>query len=309
VTATANDDPLTKREPIRSAFLQWMQYKAIIMIRILTAAGIGGTLPTLCRLAATYSVNPSQTAPTIGIYIAMALFFLIGMAVAFGFGESELRKAFALGIAGPAIVTSIFSGASQPHATVTARIDGATLNHLVSIFGVEGAYAETSDVRQAKAPTPDAPATRTRLPQLTVIPTLTGTGVTSAATPVALQFLTTDGKVVAASIVSPSFTSKVNVPAAATTVQASVAGASTTALLPLLGFQNAELRLKMVAAPSNDFLWALGAPRQSKITNLSASVSDVSAVSLKSAPVDPTDASTTAPSSVGKTSPSKTPPN
>lgn len=61
------------------------------MIKLLAVAGIGGTLPTLCRLAATYSVNPATQMPEVGLFVGLALFFLIGMAVQYGFEEQSGR--------------------------------------------------------------------------------------------------------------------------------------------------------------------------------------------------------------------------
>src|SRR5438876_12272067 len=119
------------------------------MIKILIGAGIGGTLPTLCRLAAAYSVGANPPFGP-GVYIAFGLFFIIGMAVAFGLQESELKKAFVLGIAGPAILTSTFNAASQgkppavPAVTppVTQRPDPHA-GSLALLFGIGDASAQS----------------------------------------------------------------------------------------------------------------------------------------------------------------------
>jgi hypothetical protein len=246
------------------------------VIRILIAAGIGGTLPTLCRLAAAYSVNPDQAAPAIGSYIAVGLFFVIGMAVAFGFDESQLRKAFALGIAGPAIVTSIFSGASQTHGTVTGNVNRSTLEQISSVFGIADAHADVRALHLAQ--TVSAGMNASDRSQLIVVPSLIGSGVMPQGMSIGLTFLTSTGEVLALTPVSPSLKSTVNVPVGATAVRAAIGGAVTTVQLPPMAFQSAQLSLNMATSPSNDFLWALGSTRHSEIRTLSAAISNVSSV-------------------------------
>lgn len=80
----------------------------------LVLAGIGGTMPTVCKLAATYVTNPRTPLPELNLLFGLGLFFLIGAVLAYAFTEDDLRKAFVLGIAAPGIITNIFAGASPP---------------------------------------------------------------------------------------------------------------------------------------------------------------------------------------------------
>ncbi len=73
-------------------------------------AGTGGMLPTLSRLAATYVDNPYTPEPAYGIYLGLAIFFVIGAILAFAFGEKSLRQALIIGISAPALINSIASG-------------------------------------------------------------------------------------------------------------------------------------------------------------------------------------------------------
>ncbi len=73
-------------------------------------AGTGGMLPTLSRLAATYVDNPYTPEPAYGIYLGLAIFFVIGAILAFAFGERSLRQALIIGISAPALINSIASG-------------------------------------------------------------------------------------------------------------------------------------------------------------------------------------------------------
>lgn len=67
-------------------------------------------LPTLSRLAATYVDNPYTPEPAYGIYLGLAIFFVIGAILAFAFGEKSLRQALIIGISAPALINSVASG-------------------------------------------------------------------------------------------------------------------------------------------------------------------------------------------------------
>jgi len=246
------------------------------MLKLLITAGLGGTLPTLCRLAAAYGVRPDQPAPTLGIYIAIALYFVVGAVVAFGFQESKLQKAFALGIAGPGIVASILNGATQSSAPQspgpnTTSTGAPPLSRVLQDIGISMAYADPPNPSSAPhvGRAELAPAAGT---QLTVSPTLSGAVGLATASPVTLRFFGKDGKALGQSAVSTSLQSTVNVPAGSTTLEASIASAKTTIALPQGDFHRGKLNLKISAQPSNDFLWALGAVRTSEVKNISADI-------------------------------------
>lgn len=76
-------------------------------------AGLGGTMPTICRLAGVYVANPKTELPEGGMYLGLALFFIIGAILSYAFSETNLRQAFVIGVCAPAIITNIVSGAQE----------------------------------------------------------------------------------------------------------------------------------------------------------------------------------------------------
>jgi hypothetical protein len=239
------------------------------MGKILIAAGVGGTLPTICRLAATYSVNQNQAPPALGFYIGLALFCIIGMAVAFGFEESQLKKAFALGIAGPAIVTSVFSGASQPQLALSAGMDALPLDRVAETFGIAAAHAASPGIIRLAQPQGTPPS------QLKITAALNGAVRTSIGIPVILRFARNDGKFLAQTEISPGGAMTAGVPAGAASVEVIVGGSAATASLPAPGFRSAELNLNIVVESSKSLLWALGSSENTEIKSLSASVNNI----------------------------------
>ncbi|HEY4367483.1 MAG TPA: hypothetical protein VGN07_09660 [Steroidobacteraceae bacterium] len=261
------------------------------MLKILIAAGIGGTLPTLCRLAATYSVSENAPPPAIGLYIALGLFFVIGMAVAFGFDESNLKKAFILGIAGPAIVTSTFTAVSEaktaepqvPASTSPPVTSGSGSASMARLFGISDAQAQVT--QGATRPSNQLPG---QLPgqqpgqqpgqvpgQLTISTNLSGTGAGYSSAPIELQFKSPDGVVVGSTAVSPKLDSTVQVPAGASSIDAFINGKTTSAKLPEDAFESARLNVNIMATRTNDFLWALGSNKRATVQAVSASVDNV----------------------------------
>jgi len=69
-------------------------------------------LPTLSKLAAALVAAPSAPIPARGFYLGLAIFFLIGATTAYALAERVVKEAFFAGIAAPAIIASIISGAT-----------------------------------------------------------------------------------------------------------------------------------------------------------------------------------------------------
>lgn len=251
------------------------------MYKILMAAGLGGTLPTLCRLAASYNALPTQPKPALGVYLALIVFFVIGMAVAFGFQEPKIQKAFTLGIAAPGIVTSIFSGASPSQVQPTQQtVSGTTaqgktgaLTSPLRLLGIGDAYAQTSVPASGKSGSAAAGAPPEK--QLIVQPSDTGHWTNSG--PVELKFIEKNGAPINQLAVSSQVASTVIVPPGAAAVEATTAGKTTVAALPSAGYTSAVLTLHVKAEAGNDFLWALGAPRSATVSGISGKISDVRA--------------------------------
>lgn len=79
-------------------------------------AGLGGSLPTLCKLAAASTNSENVIILSPGHLSAMGLYFLIALILCAGLAEKRRKEAFILGIAAPAIIASILSGASYSDA-------------------------------------------------------------------------------------------------------------------------------------------------------------------------------------------------
>jgi hypothetical protein len=250
----------------------------IAMSKILIAAGIGGTLPTLCRLAATYSVG-NDPPPGVGIYIAIGLFAIIGMAVAFGFGESELKKAFVLGIAGPAIVTSTFNAVSQAKVnsnstppTAAAPHHDTVLGGVSLLFGIyEASATSTPAIRLAQT----SPDSTSKSRQLAVVPNVSRAASGRLNDPIELQFFSDTGAVLHSTVIDSKFKSTVPVPAGARSVAAIIDGKGSTTKLPSSPFESARLNLKIDTSRTSEFLWALGSDRRVRVEGVSASLDNV----------------------------------
>jgi hypothetical protein len=258
------------------------------MTKILIAAGLGGTLPTLCRLAATCSAGNNPPSG-IGTYIAIGLFFIIGMAVAFGFGESDLKKAFALGIAGPAIVTSTFSAVSQPKTgNLLAAPPAAAAEHMRAlqesvsfIFGIHDANAASSPpIRLAQA----EPVPTTKPPRLSVTSNLAHVGAGYSVPPLEIRFFSEGGTLLTLTAVDPRLTSVVPVPSGARSIEATIDGKVTTTKLPATTFESARLNINIDVSSTSAFLWALGSNRRTRIEGVSTSLDNVTQLRQSIAP-------------------------
>lgn len=76
-------------------------------------AGLGGSLPTLCKIAAASSSTGIVAVFTAGHISAIGLYFVISLILCLGLAEKRRREAFILGIAAPAIISSFLSGISE----------------------------------------------------------------------------------------------------------------------------------------------------------------------------------------------------
>jgi len=75
---------------------------------------IGGALPTLGKIAGTYGANFDAPPPRVlGVLIAIALYGMIGAIIARAIGNPDVKQALFAGIAAPAIVISVLTGASD----------------------------------------------------------------------------------------------------------------------------------------------------------------------------------------------------
>jgi hypothetical protein len=81
-------------------------------------SGLGGILPTLSSIAGAVAANPADVDfITLGHVAAMALYYLLAFILCLGLQERRLRESFIMGIAAPAIVINLISGASSTSGT------------------------------------------------------------------------------------------------------------------------------------------------------------------------------------------------
>ncbi|MBW7472330.1 hypothetical protein [Marinobacter sp. F4218] len=73
-------------------------------------AGVGGALPTLCRLAPMGIEQSVEAILKLGHIVAIGIYAFIGFLVCLGLRERKYRQAFVLGIAAPGLITNILAG-------------------------------------------------------------------------------------------------------------------------------------------------------------------------------------------------------
>lgn len=102
---------------------------------------LGGMCPTLAKLAGSFSANPDQDMPALGVYIGVGLFAILGAIVALGFGTREVKAAIVAGIAAPAIVTNVISGVA----------DNNSQNQQAALYEIVGtAHAQSGAIELAQ---------------------------------------------------------------------------------------------------------------------------------------------------------------
>ena len=108
-------------------------------VPVFLAAGVGGSAPNWLRLANIMISTPGHN-PALSYFGALLIYFLLGGIVALIFKETDIRKAFFLGIGLPALITSA-QGGSGPEFQKQS---------LLEFLAPAKAYAETVDHSAAK---------------------------------------------------------------------------------------------------------------------------------------------------------------
>lgn len=233
------------------------------LIAILCAAGIGGVLPTIAKLAGNYVASSNPVLPNIGLYLGLALFFALGAAVAFMMKEQDARKAMILGIAAPGIITNMLAGASQVAPSQSAASEDAG-----SWLGISTAHAQAASETS---------------PQLTIVPVVKGADIRYASAQVTLEFVTRDKQVLSKSVIDPRMTTTLTVPDGAYAVRAQSAGKSGDTKLPPSPYTSADLLLEVEFSRRSDFLWALGSTSRAKVDDVDVAIANVRQPELASA--------------------------
>lgn len=228
-------------------------------------AGLGGTMPTLCRLASTYATDPGANPPGLGVYIGLLLFFAIGSILAGAFSESDLKKAFIIGVSAPGIITNIASGVSD------ASSDQAKLYNGI----VNTAYA-------AEVPVPNSlpPAQNSNQPKKITINTYSKGGTNNDMQHnflVAVKNKNREERIVGMfgeQSYNSNSTNKnnnfFNLPIGTTEIVIYAKGFTKVISVPNKEFSTATIALIFYVQTKNDFLWSIGAKRGFEVANIDA---------------------------------------
>jgi hypothetical protein len=208
---------------------------------------VGGTLPTLGRIAGTYAANFEAPAPAwLGVFLALSLYAFIGAVIARAMGNGEMKQALIAGIAAPAIITNVFNGVSEGRIRVgdlslfgVAHAQQASFVLLARrtvtvdphFYGYYGSYSPKSPYRVAIA----AKSTRDGVPLWTGTYNLSPYKYTFTV-PGEARGLSFNGK-------------WIEIPATTTDVEV-------------------DLDVKAKPSVGSDFLWALGALRQLPVQDI-----------------------------------------
>jgi len=224
---------------------------------ILVGGAIGGVLPTLAKLASTYVATPSTPPPQLGLLIGLALFGIIGAAIAVATKQTDIQQALIAGIAAPGIITNLLAGAAQSgpqSAPPTPAVHGSILDFVGTAFAQGSVTADTiAGVRQ-----------------ITIDPKVAGGLPNTANIAVTGKVTGQDNKkssIKLGTINSLSEPTTITVPSSIDQIQI---GGTT---VPLSG-PHTTIQLDVATKPTSgsDFFWALGAPRTYQIDAVSPKV-------------------------------------
>jgi hypothetical protein len=235
----------------------------------LLLAGVGGLLPTLSKIAASFAAQPDQPLPHWHILVALAIFFIIGVCLNIPYNkENDFAKAVVVGIAAPALITNIIAGATNaPTKNTTAG------NNSASIFSLHAVAQERSTSPGATSvPDPRSNPTSDHI-QINLIAIPTGKyGFPGVTQPLRVSYTTADGQSQTAGEVSPGGKASFIVPASAREIRVmALSGASAAAPIPS-NSRTVNITAEISIAPKNDFLWALGARREGAVREISLNV-------------------------------------
>lgn len=210
--------------------------------------GFGGTLPTISKLASTFVTTPGTPFPELGLYIGIALWALIGGAVALTNATYDRRQAIYAGIAAPAIIASLVAGGAQ-QATSTATVS------LLSI----SAMAQDAEGKPLQA---EGGA-------ILFSPKVTGGLPRSASIPITAEVKDATGSVKTidiGTIRNLSAPSSFTLPVGAQ--QVFVSGKPVDLTNTTNGLTSVNVNVVTSPSSGGDFLWALGLPRHFKIQDI-----------------------------------------
>jgi hypothetical protein len=271
------------------------------VLAIIGGGAIGGMLPTIARLAATYVAQPLTPLPEIGLYFGLALYAGIGSAVAFVMAPFdrrqivlvELRQALIAGIAAPAILGNIIAGAAEtrPKMATAIMIEDilSTMSPVGSARAQEEDEIDSLTTKKASVFLSEEQRRRIRavlqggsfdmkpedLREVTIRPIVVGETPTVGEIIVSVEFGSGDEKKIVriGSITDFRRTRHFIVPKTTTRLFIGDKPVSASELgLGEMSDKRLEIGLIVDTKPTRDFLWALGAPRKYGISGVEISM-------------------------------------
>lgn len=233
----------------------------------------GGACPTLAKLAATYAAATEIPPPLPTVWIAIAIFAVIGMFVALGFGSDSHRQALVAGIAAPALITNILNGATgqAPKAMPLAPIHEPAKQSSTFLF-VTGAFAQSSPSATAETASSATPLPRPKA--VVVDTTVSGPAPSNTLVLSVTRKLPTGGteEVGLGSVAGTVGPKTVLFPEG--TIAYTVGPNKTILPKDFQAASKPEIKLEVKTAPSptSDFLWALGGKRTFDVRSVESKI-------------------------------------
>jgi hypothetical protein len=208
--------------------------------------GFGGILPTIAEKASTYVSIPNTPLPEWGLLLGVLLWAVVGGGVALMNTSYEAKQALFAGVAAPAILASVISGASGASQKISS---------VPPLFGIS-VYAQPVD-RPAASGT-DGWA-------VIVSPNVSGGVPQSVSLPVTAEVKKGDQTetVTIGQISDLRSPTAFTVPTGTSQIFVSGKPVSTTGTVT-----NVDLSVKTAPSNGGDLLWALGVPRRFEIQQL-----------------------------------------
>lgn len=201
----------------------------------------GGALPTIAKLASTYVSAPATPLPAVGLLLGVALWAIVGGGVALTNTSYETRQSIFAGIAAPAIIASLISGATNTPGAKVSLLD-------ISAY----AQQETGNA---------AIDSRT----IVISPQVYGGLPGSTSIPVTAEVKTGDQSSIINLGEIKDLSSSTTFTLPANTSQVYISGQP---VKPSNMQTNIELSVKTTPSNGGDLLWALGGPRKFDIQSL-----------------------------------------
>ncbi len=213
---------------------------------------LGGILPTSAKLATTLVSVPGTPVPEIGFLVGLGIWAIIGGAVALTNTSKEVRQAIFAGIAAPAVLASVVTGAT-----------GSSVGSGTS--AVNGATSRLFDITAVAQETP--PAVRSAADEWTVVisPSVSGGFPTGKTLPVTAQ-VEKDGEtktVDVGAIANWRGTTALLVPPGTSKVFIGDSPVPTTGPLTTV-----DMSVQTAPSIGGDLLWALGGQRNFNIQSI-----------------------------------------